>query len=217
MAMLPSDEGNADSRLQVRFYKRAVKQEQETLAAGRDIYKEFDFVHICVAGDSLTEIDDYATSEHKRRFPIQWAQYQNRLGADDEEVVGTPVSEWPVVSKSQAEELRALKFKTVESIANASDQQLQRMGMAAGMSPYAFRDKAKAFLNLASTAAETDKREQEINALKEELAKKDQETANIKAETDAKLAQMQEQMAAILAAVGEKKPRKRKAEATEEA
>ena len=213
---LPSDENNADSRLQVRFYKRPVQQEQESLAAGRPIFKEFDFVHICVAGDSLTEIDTYALASHKTRFPIQWANYMNRQGADDQEVVGTPVSEWPLVSKSQAEELRALKFHTVEAVAGASDAQLQRMGMAAGMSPYAFRDKAKAFLNLATNAAETDKRESEINCLKEELAKKDQETVKMKAETDAKLAQMQDQMAAILAAVGEKKPRK-KAVATEEA
>jgi hypothetical protein len=213
---LPSDEQNADSRLQVRFYKKPVQQEQESIDAGRPIYKEFDFVHICVAGDTLTEIDTYALQQHKQRFPIQWANYMNRVGANDEEVVGTPVAEWPLVSKSQAEELRAMKFHTVESIANASDQQLQRMGMAAGMSPYAFRDKAKAFLNLATSAAETDKRESEINALKEELAKKDLETAKIKQETDAKLALMQEQMAAILAAVGEKKPRKQKTVATEE-
>ena len=212
---LPSDEQNADSRLQVRFYKRPVQQEAETLEAGRPIYKEFDFVHICVAGDTLTEIDTYALASHKTRFPIQWANYQNRLGKDDVEVVGTPVSEWPLVSKSQAEELRAMKFYTVESIANASDQQLQRMGMAAGMSPYAFRDKAKSYLNLASNSAETDKRAQEINNLKEELAKKDEENAKIKAETDAKLALMQEQMAAILAAVG--KPNRKKTVATEEA
>ncbi len=213
---LPSDENNADIRLQVRFYKRPVQQEQESLEAGRPIFKEFDFVHICVAGDTLTEIDTYALPSHKTRFPIQWANYMNRVGANEPDIVGTPVSEWPIVSKSQAEELRALKFHTVEAIANASDLQLQRLGMAAGMSPYAFRDKAKAFLNLAINAAETDKREQEINALKEELAKKDAETAKMKAETDAKLAQMQDQMAAILAAVGEKKTRK-KAVATEEA
>jgi hypothetical protein len=213
---LPSDQNNADSRLQVRFYKRSVHQEQESMDAGRPIFKDFDFVQICVAGDSLTEIDTYALASHRTRFPIQWANYMNRQGANDQEVVGTPVTEWPLVSKSQAEELRAMKFQTVESIANASDQQLQRMGMAAGMSPFAFRDKAKAFLNLATNAAETDKREQEINALKEELAKKDLETVKMKAETDAKLAQMQDQMAAILAAVGEKKPRK-KAVATEEA
>lgn len=214
---LPSDEQNADNRLQVRFYKRPVQQENETQEAGRPIFKEFDFVHICVAGDTLTEIDTYVLNSHKQRFPQQWANYQNRVGANDDQVIGTPVSEWPLVSKSQAEELRAMKFHTVESIAGASDQQLQRMGMAAGMSPYAFRDKAKAFLNLATTAAETDKRESEINALKQELAKKDEETAKIKAETDAKLAQMQDQMATILAAVGEKKPRKSKTVATEEA
>ena len=213
---LPSDEQGADARLQVRFYKRPVQQEHETQEAGRPIFKEFDFVHICVAGDTLTEIDTYVLNSHKQRFPQQWANYQNRVGANDEQIIGTPVSEWPLVSKSQAEELRAMKFHTVESIAGASDQQLQRMGMAAGMSPYAFRDKAKAFLNLATTAAETDKRESEINALKQELAKKDEETAKIKAETDAKLAQMQDQMATILAAVGEKKPRK-KTVATEEA
>ena len=213
---LPSDENHADSRLQVRFYKRPVQQEHESIEAGRPIFKEFDFVHICVAGDTLTEIDTYALPSHKTRFPIQWANYMNRVGANEPDIVGTPVSEWPIVSKSQAEELRALKFHTVEAIAHASDLQLQRMGMAAGMSPYAFRDKAKAFLNLATNAAETDKRESEINSLKEELAKKDLETAKIKAETDAKLAQMQDQMAAILAAVGEKKSRK-KAVATEEA
>jgi len=213
---LPSDEQNADSRLQVRFYKRPVQQEQESIEAGRPIFKEFDFIHICVAGDTLTEIDTYALPSHKQRFPIQWANYMNRVGANEPEIVGTPVSEWPIVSKSQAEELRAMKFHTVESIAHASDQQLQRMGMAAGMSPYAFRDKAKSFLNLATASAETDKRDQELNSLREELAKKEQETAKMKAETDAKLAQMQDQMAAILAAVGEKKPRK-KAVATEEA
>jgi hypothetical protein len=214
---LPSDTQGADSRLQVRFYKKSVQQEQESIEAGRPIYKDFDFVHICVAGDTLTEIDTYALHSHKQRFPIQWANYMNRQGANTEEVVGTPIAEWPLVSKSQAEELRGMKFHTVESIANASDQQLQRMGMAVGMSPYAFRDKAKAFLNLATTSAETDKREQEINALKEELAKKDAETAKMKQETEAKLALMQEQMATILAAVGEKKPRKPKAVATEEA
>ena len=213
---LPSDTQGADSRLQVRFYKKSVQQEQESIEAGRPIYKDFDFVHICVAGDTLTEIDTYALHSHKQRFPIQWANYMNRQGAHNEEIIGTPLSEWPLVSKSQAEELRGMKFHTVESIANASDQQLQRMGMAAGMSPYAFRDKAKAFLNLATSAAETDKREHEINALKEELAKKELETAKMKAETEAKMALMQEQMASILAAVGEKKTRK-KTVATEEA
>jgi len=85
------------------------------------------------------------------------------------------------------------------------------------MSPHSFRDKARNFLNLAAESAEADKRAEEINQLKQELAQKAEENAKIKAETDAKLALMQEQMAAVLAAVGEKKTRTRKPKVVEEA
>ena len=204
---LPSDELNADARLAVTFYKRSVKQEDESMAAGRPIFKEFDFVRICVPGDNLTEIDTYANDSHKARFPRQWAHYQNQVGSQ-EQIIGTPVEQWTLISRSQAEELKGIKFRTVEDIANCSDQQLQRIGMIAGMSPHSFREKAKAFLNLASDSAEVAQREQELQALKEENAK-------IKAETDAKLAQMQEQMSALLAAVAEKTPKNRKPKVVE--
>ena len=212
---IDSDEQNADSRLAVKFYKRAVKLEHESNESGRPIFKDFDFVRIMVAGDNLTEIDTYAQESHKQRFPRQWLQYQATQDYSNE-IIGTPVEQWPLISQSQAQELKGVKFMTVESIANASDLQLQRIGMIAGMSPHAFRDKAKSFLNLASESAEAAKRDEEINQLKQELAKKDEETAKIKAETDAKLALMQEQMAAILAAVGEKKTKTRKPKVVEE-
>jgi hypothetical protein len=213
---IESDEQNADSRLAVKFYKRAVKLEHETNEAGRPIYKDYDFVRIMVAGDNLTEIDTYAQESHKQRFPRQWLQYQASQDSSSE-IHGTPIEQWPLISQSQAQELRAIKFLTVESIANASDLQLQRIGMIAGMSPHSFRDKAKTFLNLAEETAEASKRAEEINQLKQELAQKEMENAKMKAETDAKLAQMQEQMAAILAAVGEKKTRTRKPKVVEEA
>jgi hypothetical protein len=207
--MIESDSRDADSRLAVKFYKRAMKLENESNEAGRPIFKDYDFVRIMVAGDTLTEIDTYARDSHKQRFPKQWLQYQATQDSSSE-MIGTPVEEWTLISQSQAQELRGIKFMTVESIANASDLQLQRIGMIAGMSPHAFRDKARTFLNLAEETAEATKRTEKINQLKQELAKKDEETAKIKAETDAKLALMQEQMAAVLAAVGEKKPRKKK-------
>jgi len=207
MAMLPSDENNADSRLAVTFYKRSVKQDDESNAAGRPIFKEFDFVRICVPGDNLTEIDTYANDSHKMRFPRQWAHYQNQV-AGQEQIIGTPIEQWPLVSRSQADELKGIKFRTVEDVANCSDQQLQRIGMIAGMSPHSFREKAKAFLNLASDSAEVAQREEELQALKEENAK-------IKAETDAKLSKMQDQMEALLAAVAEKTPKSRKPKVVE--
>jgi len=204
---LPSDTQGADSNLAVTFYKRSMKQEDESIAAGRPIFKEFDFIRIMVPGDNLSEIDTYANESHKARFPRQWAHYQNKVG-DHQDFVGTPIEQWPLITRSQAEELRGLKFPTVESVANCSDQQMQRIGMVAGMSPHSFREKAKAFLNLANDSAEVAQREAELQALREENDK-------IKAETEAKLAAMQEQMSAILAAVAEKKPKTRKPKVVE--
>jgi hypothetical protein len=204
---IESDIQGADSRLAVQFYKKSMKQEDASNEAGRPIFKEFDFVRIMIPGDNLTEIDTYAQESHKQRFPRQWAHYQNQV-AGHEDIVGTPLDQWPQVTRSQAEELRGLKFYTVESIADCSDQQLQRIGMVAGMSPHNFRLKAKAFLNLANDSAEVAQRESELQALKEENAK-------IKAETDAKLTAMQEQMSALLAAVAENTPKKRKPKVVE--
>jgi len=204
---IESDVQGADARLAVTFYKRSVKQEDESIAAGRPIFKEFDFVRICVPGDNLTEIDTYANESHKARFPRQWMHYQNQVG-NEEKIIGTPVEQWTLISRSQAEELKGIKFRTVEDIANCSDQQLQRIGMIAGMSPHSFREKAKAFLNLANDSAEVAQREAEMQALREENDK-------IKAETEAKLSKMEAQMEALLAAVAEKTPKTRKPKVVE--
>jgi hypothetical protein len=204
---IESDIQGADSRLAVQFYKKSMKQEDASNEAGRPIFKEFDFVRIMIPGDNLTEIDTYAQESHKQRFPRQWAHYLNQT-AGHEDIVGTPLDQWPQVTRSQAEELRGLKFYTVESIADCSDQQLQRIGMVAGMSPYNFRLKAKAFLNLANDSADVAQREAELQALRLENDK-------IKAETDAKLSKMQEQMEALLAAVAEKTPKTRKTKVAE--
>jgi len=199
---LPSDDIGADSRLAVTFYKRSMKQDDASMEAGRPIFKEFDFIRICVPGDSLTEIDTYANEGHKQRFPRQWAHYQNQVG-NHEAIIGTPIEEWTIISRSQADELKGIKFHTVESVANASDLQLQRIGMIAGMNPYNFRDKAKAFLSLADQVGETNQREEELSKLR-------QENAALKMESDAKLAKQQEQIDALMAMVAKPKGRPKK-------
>ena len=71
------------------------------------------------------------------------------------------------------------------------------------MNPYSFRDKAKAFLNLADQVGETNQRE-------EEMAKLRLENEAIKAESDAKLTKMQEQMDALMAMMAKPKGRPKK-------
>lgn len=194
---IESDALGADSRLAVKFYKKPVKMEFASQEAGRPIFEERTYIKIMVPGDGLTEIDRPIYDEDKQRFPKHWYDFVNREG-NEEVVTGTPLTEWTLISKSQAEELRGIKFYTVESIAHASDLQLQKIGMLGGMSPHSFRDKAKAFLNKAQDSAEVAKREEELNALREE-------NARIKAESDAKFAKMQEQMEALMEMAAEKK------------
>lgn len=199
---IESDIQNPNSRLVVFFHKKAKKNNFRSEQEGRPIFDDVIYIKKMVPGDSLSIIDRPMYESDKNEFPMQWAHFQNKQEGD-QMVSGTPLIEWPIISTAQAEELRAMKFYTVENIASASDAQLQRIGMMAGMSPHSFRDKARLFLNKAKDLADDSKREEELATLREENAK-------IKSETDAKLAAMQEQMANILAAVGEKKPRGRK-------
>jgi hypothetical protein len=206
---IESDVRGADENLYAEFYIKPVKQNFASEEAGRPIFADVVYVKIMTPSDQLTQIDTIAREDHKARFPRQWMHFQNKQ-AGVQQVVGTPVGEWPQLTASASEELRALKFFTVELIANANDSQLQKIGMIAGMSPHSLRDKARAFLNLANDSAEEAKREAELKALRDENEK-------IRAETSKQLADMQEQMKALLLMASEKKPRaKKKVEEVEE-
>lgn len=172
--MIETDVNNPDSRLNVKFYQKEVENEFKTSLEGRPIYDLRDFIRIEVPGNSNTIIDTYAAKEHQQRFPIQWARYQNEK--TDGDVQGTLLRDWPILTVNQAAELKHFKFYTVEQIATASDQQINSIGMAVGVSPFTLRDKAKAYLASAkdsavvmSQAEELRKRDAEIEAMKEQL------------------------------------------------
>ena len=192
---------NPDSRLAVIFYKKLIRNEFKSQQEGRPIHEEHDFVKIFVPGDSTTIIDTFAREDHKKRFPIHWARYRNSQDANSQ-IVGTPLSQWPQLTQSVAEDLRHFKFMTVESIANASDAQINSIGMAAGMNPYTLRDKAKAFLMVTHNSAEVAQREEELTAIKEQ---------------NKQLADMVNQLKDQVLSLVEKKPRGRpKIDNTEE-
>jgi len=204
---IESDRMGADGRLAIKFYKYLHEDVAATMAEGRPICKEIDYIKIVVPGDTLSEIDRPVYESDKTRFPIQWANYQNRVGAEGN-YEGTPLKEWNLVSRSQAEELRARKFYTVEQVASASDQQLQSIGMSAGMSPYTFRDKAKAFLDSAKTEADFTQRAEEIEQLR-------LENERIRKESDEKMAKLQAQLDGLMTMIPKPKAKKQEAAQSE--
>jgi hypothetical protein len=173
---IDTDFNNPDSRLAVRFYQREMDNQFQTGVEGRPIKFMADFIIIEVPGDRNTIIDTFARDEHKTRFPVQWARYQNEKSDGGSEIQGTLLRDWPILNAAQAGELKHYKFYTVEQVASASDEQISSIGMMVGTSPLAFRDKAKAFLANAKDSAlvqqqadELRIRDKEIDGLKQQM------------------------------------------------
>jgi hypothetical protein len=185
----------SDSMLAVRFYQREVENEFLTQQNQRPIKYMADFIRIEVPGNMLSIIDTFASDEHKRRFPVQWAHYTNERSTT--EVQGTSLADWSLLTRAQASELRHFKFYTVEQVANASDQQINQVGMIVGMSGFAFRDRAKLFLTKASDNADAVRHVEEV------------------AKRDAEIAELREQMRQLLEA--QKRPVGRPKKEVEEA
>jgi hypothetical protein len=160
--------------LGVRFYRKEIQNEYLSQQEGRPVFYMADFVRIEVPGNNLSIIDTFANADHKKRFPIQWAAYQNEK-SDNEDIQGTLLRDWPLLTSAQAAELKHYKFYTVEQVAGASDQQINAVGMLVGMSPYSFRDKARAYLANAKDSSV-------VQAQSEELRKRDLEIADLRAE-----------------------------------
>lgn len=158
---------NPDSALNVRFYKKAVKQPFLSAQQGVPVYHTVVYVKIWMPGNQLNDVDTPAREDHKRRFPQQWAHFQNQ--DKDGEQAGVPVTQWPMIDVSLAETLRALKFFTVEQIAFASDEQIAKLGMAAGMAPFTFREKAKHYLQVAKDTSALEKERAEKEELKKRI------------------------------------------------
>ena len=138
---------NPDDVLTVKFYMRVDQDNFKSKQEGRPIHFSIPYVRIQIPGNQLSIIDTPALAEHKQRFPRQWAAFEN-----SQQVVmveGTPLDQWPAISRERAEDLRAVKFFSVEQIANCSDLQLQSLGMDAN----ALRMKARAFLVAAKDTA----------------------------------------------------------------
>ena len=176
--------------LAVRFYSKEMQNEFLTAKEGRPISYMADFVRIEIPGNQTSIIDTFVNNSHKAQFPQQWALYLNEKADGNnnpDNVQGTLLRDWPLLNAAQATELKHFKFYTVEQVANASDQQVMAIGMTAGMSPLALRDKAKAFLENAKDSSFAQKQA-------EELKLRDQQIEDLKAQME-RMAKMIEEKA----------------------
>jgi len=171
---------NPDSLLHVEFYTKAQHQPFDSEKEGSPIFKDRDYIKIYTPGNQLNVIDRLAIEDDKKRFPLHWARYKEMRG-DAENVVGTPVAEWPILTRAQAETLRHMKFFTVEQIAGASDAAINDIGMKVGYSAADLQKKARHFLMAAKGAAEQERQAKELEKRDEQIAAMQKQLAELTA------------------------------------
>jgi hypothetical protein len=158
-----------DNKLYVQFYIRPVMNNFRSSEEGRPIYEEKEYIRIIVPGDSKTTVDCPVTDEFRMRFQNQYDKFKRGLA---QAVEGTPLEMWPQMTVGLCAELKAMNVTTVEQLAALDDGKAQRI-----MGSYDLRRKAQMFLDAAQgeaannkMAAELQKRDDEINLLKSQMA-----------------------------------------------
>ena len=164
-----------DSGLYVEFYMEAEHQSFESEKQGIPVYKDIPYVRILFPGDNtkrvvrpIRAVGDESNPSDAQRWPAQWAAFQNQSQQVQE---GTPVEEWPPISKSMALSLKAVNIHTVQQLALIPDTALTFMGARE------LREKAKTYIASATDSAvvlsmktENDNLKSEMAALKEQFA-----------------------------------------------
>lgn len=153
----------AESHLFVQFYTDAVELKAESEKQGRPIFKDMPFVRIIVPGDTNNIIERVADETDKHRFPNAWAKYQNSEAKAND---GTPLEQWPQITRSLLKECKYFEIHTVEALSNISDSHVAKLGMGFGD----LRTKAKAWLEAAAGTAQITAQAAENAQLKQMLA-----------------------------------------------
>jgi hypothetical protein len=187
-----------DSGLFAEFYLGSVIDNAESQLHGRPIYKSVDFLRIIFPGDNTKTYDKPVNMQmvgnrppDPDRFPRQWAQYQAQQTQVQD---GTPIEQWPPISKAQALNLKSLHIHTVEQLAALSDGNLNWMGARQ------LRENAKAWLDEAESGAETIKLRNQVEALQAQIEAMQNQQAGFSASVKAEAVVQSEQAAPMLEA-----------------
>lgn len=156
----PNAQSKLDEQLLVKFFIKQKQDKAASLEEGRPIFKDVEYIDIKVPGNRSGGACRPANFQDKQRFPRHYAAFQQRKEMPLE---GTPLGEWPLMSRSQVEELSFHNVKTVEQLIQMSDGLAsQFMGMNG------LKQKAKMWLEQSEDTA----RINEIESLKEDNAEK---------------------------------------------
>ena len=184
----------------VTFEMRAVEDRNASLADGAFRTKDVAFAIITPAGtrDRIEKVAedwlrDLEEGVRQERIPPTWLQafrYRFKMWTEDHEVPdeGLPVTQWPAVSPAQVRLLQDMGIRSVEQLAEATEEAVMRMGMGGR----ALKAKAQAWLDSASGTGKVASELEKLRIENEALKARD-------AERDAKLQALEAKLGALTA------------------
>lgn len=164
LQFLPGQQLEDDKALIIRFFVGKKLLGAKSIAAGREIYEDREFVEILIKGQDKQAVVEEVKQHHKQKYPVAYMAFKQ---AKELPIVGTPIEQLAGVGPSLAHTLKGLHIRSIEDMAGVGENEivLQAIGMGA-------RDlvkRAKAWLD--QTSATTVSLQEENAKLKELLAK----------------------------------------------
>lgn len=149
-----------DGKLHVRFYSKPKYNPDKSAEENRPIYEDTVYVEIMMPGEKHNIIHRPAASmRDDLRFSKQYAMF--KAGQADQ-IVGTPLKVLPFLSEAQIEEFAYFKIRTVEQLAELSDN-VNFMGAQE------YKRKAKGFLEASTTGSKLAEENKNLQAQLDEM------------------------------------------------
>jgi hypothetical protein len=158
----------------IRFYFEVVQDAQRTAEAGCPKFSEVEYIEILTPGDKTNVVQRPVRQQDKQQYAQQYAAWK---AGNSEQLVGTPLSQWTLISRAQAKELEYFGCRTVEQLAEVSDANIH----AAGPTGRTLREQARTWLEAAKSNAPLMKMQADLEAKNEELAALRQQVLEMKA------------------------------------
>lgn len=144
-----------DRPVYVRFEYRAMEDREASVREGRYIPKDVIFAMITPPGGNLVVdriADEWLESKRNDKFfPHYSALYKAWKEGEAEPEFGTSLKSWPAITPAQVAACFNANIKTIEDLATAPAQALQRIGMGSA----ALQQKAAAWLQSAQDRGKT--------------------------------------------------------------
>ncbi len=165
---LPGISDPGDKGLGVTFKMHSHFDDVATREQGRPIFVMKEYILITIPGDTTGTVFRPAFEHDHQRFPEQYLRFK----AGQEQAIGTPLTEWPQITRAQVDELAFFRTSTIEQLAAVSDTNCQRfMGLSQ------LREKASRYLQqlreeapMLKVQAELEERDNQIKTQAQQIA-----------------------------------------------